>query len=55
MTTIDRKTAEAAGVPVSPQRDQLVRTGNGIVRVASGRADDLDVGGIKRQRRRHSR
>ena len=48
MTTIDRDTARAAGVEVSPQRDQFVRTGNGIIRVSSGRADELEVGGIKR-------
>jgi len=48
MTTIDRDTAKAAGVEISSQRDQYVRTGNGIVRVASGRADELTVGGITR-------
>src|SRR5689334_6574023 len=48
MTTVDRDTAKAAGVEISPQRDQYVRTGNGIVRVASGRADALTVGGISR-------
>jgi len=48
MTTIDRRTAEAAGVEISPQRDQYVRTGNGIIRVSSGRADRLEVGGIER-------
>jgi aspartyl protease family protein len=47
-TTIDRRTAEAAGIEVSPQRDQYVRTGNGIIRVSSGRADRLEVGGIER-------
>src|SRR5881275_3212275 len=34
-TTIDRQTAEKAGVQVSGRRDLYVRTGNGIVRVAS--------------------
>ena len=29
-------------------RDQLVRTGNGIIRVASGRADQLAIGPIQR-------
>lgn len=48
MTTIDRGTAMAAGVEVSPQRDQYVRTGNGLIRVSSGRADRLEVGGIER-------
>src|SRR3954453_11959710 len=40
-TTIDRNTANAAGVDVSARRDLYVRTGNGVVKVASGRADDL--------------
>ena len=48
MTTIDRRTAETAGVEISPQRDQYVRTGNGIIRVSSGRAATLGVGGIER-------
>jgi aspartyl protease family protein len=49
MTTIDRETALKAGVSVSPQRDQFVRTGNGIIRVSSGRAGELKVGGIIRR------
>jgi aspartyl protease family protein len=48
-TTIDRKTALRVGVPVSQGRDLYVRTGNGIVRVASGRADELTIGGITRR------
>jgi aspartyl protease family protein len=48
MTTVDRQTASKAGVQVSPQRDQFVRTGNGIIRVSSGRAAELEVGGISR-------
>jgi aspartyl protease family protein len=48
MTTIDRDTAVKAGVEVSPRRDQFVRTGNGIIRVSSGRAAELEVGGITR-------
>jgi aspartyl protease family protein len=47
-TTIDRATAKAAGVEVSARRDLYVRTGNGVVRVASGRARDLAIGGIVR-------
>jgi aspartyl protease family protein len=47
-TTIDRDTAKAAGVEISSGRDQYVRTGNGVIRVASGRADELVVGGIVR-------
>jgi len=49
MTTIDRETALRAGVPVSPRPDQFVRTGNGIIRVSSARAEELDVGGIVRR------
>jgi len=45
-TTIDRGTAKAAGVEVSGRRDLYVRTGNGVIRVASGRAASLTVGGI---------
>jgi aspartyl protease family protein len=48
MTTVDRQTALKAGVQVSPERDQFVRTGNGVIRVSSGRAAELDVGGISR-------
>jgi len=49
MTTIDRESAMAAGVEVSPRRDQYVRTGNGVIRVSSGRVADLEVGGIARR------
>ena len=48
MTTIDRATANAAGIEVSPRADQFVRTGNGIIRVSSGRADELAIGEIVR-------
>src|SRR5689334_17822130 len=48
-TTVDRATAQAAGVVISPRRDQYVRTGNGIVQVASGRADELAIGGVVRR------
>jgi aspartyl protease family protein len=47
-TTVDRETAKAAGVQISSRRDLYVRTGNGVIRVASGRADQLTVGGITR-------
>jgi len=49
MTTIDRATAARAGVAVSPRPDQFVRTGNGIIRVSSARADELEIGGITRR------
>jgi len=48
MTTIDRDTANAAGIQVSPKADEFVRTGNGIIRVSSGQADELAVGHIVR-------
>src|SRR5574338_264356 len=46
---IDRQTARDAGVKVSPRADEFVRTGNGIIRVARGRADELTVGDIVRK------
>ena len=49
MTTVDRETAREAGIQVSQRRDQFVRTGNGIIRVSSGRADELSVGDIVRR------
>jgi aspartyl protease family protein len=49
MTTVDRDTARAAGVEVSPRADQFVRTGNGVIRVSTGRAAELEVGGISRR------
>ena len=48
MTTIDRKTAEAADVAIAQGREQFVRTGNGIIRVSTGRAKRIEVGGIVR-------
>ena len=48
MTTIGSETASRAAVAINPGRDQLVRTGNGIIRVASGRADQLAIGPIQR-------
>lgn len=49
MTTIGRKTAALAGVPVGERRNQLVRTGNGVIRVASTRAQSITLGGIERR------
>jgi len=48
-TTIGRDVARKAGVQVSAQRDRYVRTGNGIILVASGRARELKVGDILRR------
>ena len=49
MTTIGRKTAALAGVPVGERRDQLVRTGNGLIRVGRGSAETVSLGGIERR------
>lgn len=48
MTTIGRDTAARVGMDVSPSRSQIVRTGNGFIRVATGRAERLEVGTIDR-------
>ena len=49
MTTIGRDIAERAGVQVSARPDQIVRTGNGLIRVSSGRAERLTIGPIERR------
>ena len=49
MTTIGRDTAMRARVDVRPTADQLVRTGNGVVRMSRGRAQSLRVGDIERE------
>ena len=49
VTTIDRATALRAGATVDDARDQVVRTGNGIIKVATGRADTLELGPIERR------
>src|SRR3982750_4787503 len=43
MTTVDRGTANAARLDVSPRADEFVRTGNGVIRVRSARADELVI------------
>lgn len=48
MTTIGRETAMRTGVAINPGRDQLVRTGNGIIRVSTGYADQVQIGTIER-------
>jgi aspartyl protease family protein len=48
MTTVDRATAMTTGLRIDPNRGQLVRTGNGVIRVALGRARTLDVEDIER-------
>ncbi len=49
MTTIGRDTAARTGVEVSATRNQLVRTGNGFIRVAIAQANALNVGPIERR------
>jgi len=49
MTTIGRDTAARTGVSVNPERDQIVRTGNGLIRVSRAHARSLEVGSIERQ------
>lgn len=48
MTTIGRNTARRTGVAVGSRPDQLVRTGNGLIRVSTGRAASLRIGSIER-------
>ena len=49
MTTIDREVAMRTGVTINRDRSQLVRTGNGIIRMALGRAETLSVADIRRR------
>jgi len=49
MTTIGRDTAAEAGILVSDRRNQVVRTGNGMLRVSTARADSLAIGPIERR------
>ncbi|HEU4499650.1 MAG TPA: TIGR02281 family clan AA aspartic protease, partial [Sphingomicrobium sp.] len=48
MTTIGSETAARTNIAISPGRDQLVRTGGGVVRVATAYADQLSIGPIQR-------
>lgn len=48
VTTIDRATAARAGATVADTADQVVRTGNGLIRVARGRAQTLNIAAIER-------
>ena len=49
VTTIDRTTALRAGATIADARDQMVRTGNGMIRVARGRAQTLQIAAIGRE------
>ena len=48
VTTIDRATALRTGATIAEARDQMVRTGNGMIRVARGRAQSLNIAAIER-------
>ena len=48
VTTIDRATALRAGATIANTADQTVRTGNGFIRVARGRARSLHIAAIER-------
>ena len=48
MTTVGRDTAMLAGIAVSESPNQVVRTGNGFVRVGTGRVQELAIGTIRR-------
>jgi aspartyl protease family protein len=49
VTTIDRATALRAGATVAEARDQMVRTGNGMINVSRGRAQSLQIATIERE------
>lgn len=49
MTTIGRDTAGRAGIAITNPNNQIVRTGNGFIKVSTALADTLDVGGIGRR------
>lgn len=48
MTTIDRQTAVRAKIAVDRRQEQLVRTGNGVIKVGMGRAEELAIDTISR-------
>ncbi len=48
MTTVGRLTAQQVGLTINQNAGQIVRTGNGLIRVSTGRAETLAVGPISR-------
>jgi aspartyl protease family protein len=52
VTTIGRGLAASAALENDEGRDQLVRTGNGIVKVSAARARTIEVGTIERDNQR---
>ena len=49
LTTIGHSIAAGAGVTMSRRPDGFVRTGNGVIRVSSGRAREIVIGDIVRR------
>jgi aspartyl protease family protein len=49
VTTISRSIAARSGAKVADSADQVVRTGNGFIRVARGRAQSLNIAAIERE------
>ena len=49
MTTIGRQTAGRTGVLIVASGNQIVRTGNGTIRVSTAQAATLNVGSIERR------
>jgi aspartyl protease family protein len=49
VTTISRSIAARSGAKVADSADQVVRTGNGFIRVARGRAQSLNIASIERE------
>lgn len=49
VTTIDRATAIRAGANIAEARDQMVRTGNGMINVSRGRAQSIEIAAIERR------
>lgn len=49
MTTIGQATAQQAGIRIVEPANQIVRTGNGMIRVSRAQADTLQVGTITRR------
>ena len=48
MTTVGREFANRAGVVITAPGNQVVRTGNGMIRVSTAQAETLKVGSIER-------
>jgi len=49
MTTVGAATAAETGLQPLEGRGQLVRTGNGVIRVGRARADTIDLEGVQRR------